>query len=241
MEKEREGSSWTNTNDLGCSAHCWRSESLYSRTQTPPKGHSTANEHNTRQRISKTVELGYGRPSSNVNRDLPIPKFPPSLSAVVKMLLFLNCIYFDTIYIYFDTIYISRWNTYGSGYKTTKELMIDHFARQLLADTFSRVFSRKLSQKIQAFSWCRSCGSIQFFKRWWVLIHTFFSFFPGFSGHSQLSHEKEKKGSITKKEKITAHLVAGEEIPGLGFHLSSLCPLLPLACPHPQGKEGGSR
>lgn len=65
-------------------------------------------------------------------------------------------------------------------------------------------------------------------------------FFPSFSGHFQLSHEKEKKATITKLEKNTAHLIAGQEVPGLGFHLSSLCPLLPLARPHPQEKEDGS-
>lgn len=83
-------------------------------------------------------------------------------------------------------------------------------------------------------------GVFNFLRGGGVLIHTFFSFFPSFSGHFQLSHEKEKKATITKQEKITAHLVAGEEVPGLGFHLSSLCPQLPPACPHPQGKEGGS-
>lgn len=83
-------------------------------------------------------------------------------------------------------------------------------------------------------------GVFNFLRGGGVLIHTFFHFFPSFSDHFQLSHEKEKKAAITKQEKITAHLVAGEEVPGFGVHLSSLCPLLPLACPHPQGKEGGS-
>lgn len=113
--------------------------------------------------------------------------------------------------------------------------MIDRFARQLLADTFSRVFLQEIAtENSSLLPGVDLVGVFNFLRGGGVLIHTFFSFFPSFSGHSQLSHEKEKKASITKQEKITAHLVAGEEV--LGFHLSSLCPLVPLACPHPQGK-----
>lgn len=119
--------------------------------------------------------------------------------------------------------------------------MNDHFARQLLADTFSQSFLQEIAtENSSLLPGVDLVGVFNFLRGGGVLIHTFFSFFPIFSGHFQLSHEKEKKATITKQEKITAHLVAGEEVPGLGFHLSSLCPLLPLACPHPQGKEGGS-
>lgn len=104
--------------------------------------------------------------------------------------------------------------------------------------THSRKFSPgNCLRKFKPSSWLDLVGVFNFLRGGGVLINTFFSFFPSFSGHFQLSHEKQKKATITKQEKITAHLIAGEEVPGLGFHLSSLCPLLPLACPTPRGRK----